>query len=308
MNEKVKSYLSDKAQKLSTLTEDKIAEIKKYLNTHSKQLKRSATALALAGLVTTSAMGMTGCDDVIPTKDPSSTSSTLPTNINGEEYVPQEHFNRPTMRTEEEIEESGLTAEDVLAAYDNLAWELAVLTWKDIIVDLDNVDSIDDISAQFEKISVYNQNPRNQSENFPFFGLCEFERGFPVMKDKSSIALKNTYQTNLYISSVLGNYPTTKPYIGFGIYKDEFEPVADALGNGKFLFTEDIYNSYPDLLRPLRFYINLEVYAPFEITRDTILNASQQELQLLYDMCKSMYSLNIEGIIPPKELEENQLA
>lgn len=90
------------------------------------------------------------------------------------DYIPQEHFDKPILRSEEEIAETGITAEDVLALYDQLAWEFAKLRWKDNFIE-NNTPMEGNFSAQFDRIDVcnnYHFDPYlTDKEDYPFYGI-----------------------------------------------------------------------------------------------------------------------------------------
>lgn len=213
-------------------------------------------------------------------------------------YETGEHYAKPTMRTEEEIAQTGLTVEDVLAAYDNLAWKFSELRWAKNIENW-GLELEGNVSAQFDKITVCNYSIHTTTEAYPFYGINNFFHSFKHSWFSEPLQLKDTYCINFYADAILRDQVIKTSIINAGIYKDQFEPVANSLGNGKFIFTQEMLDNLPnrDIL-PFLDFRGVEVYHPFEITRQTIENATQEELYLLYDMCKSLYSINVNGENP----------
>lgn len=209
-----------------------------------------------------------------------------------------EHFKKPVLRSDEEIEATGLTVEDVLAYYDTLAWDFERLFWEDTLkrhgLDVDR-----DLSAQFERIDVLNDNFDEPTEDFPFYGM--HPKGHEVhffWLDESYNSFKNIYDINLY-TTIVGDQKSNHAITDLGVYKDQFEPVAEMMGSKQFLLTSEqlinfVENTHTSQATRMGWYENTMVYEPFQITRETIENATQEQLYLLYDFAKSIRSINID--------------
>lgn len=221
-------------------------------------------------------------------------------------YITGEHFEKPVLRTDEEIAETGLTTEDVLNAYDDLAWKITEFRWKR---DINNwgQDIEKDLSAQFDKITVCNPDLEPITQ-YPFYGINDYEHSFDHPWFNQELSIRDTYCVNFSADSVLGEQLVKTEIYNMGIFKEQFEPVADTFGKGKFIFTEEKLRSLPnrDILEFLDF-VGLPVYYPFEITRETIENATQEQLYLLYDMCKSLYSINVNAEDPTISNEDDYI-
>lgn len=273
---------------------------------YGKKIKRSATALALAGLTTLSATTMGGCENISNIISPDET------------YTFTEPYEKPTIRDDIEIEEKGITAEDVLAEFDNLAWEFNLRAythsiqenfpdeWEEIVKDSKT-------SAQFVKITppiAY-----KPEEPFPFYGILTthlFHNRFLnfLTQEQLDKEFEGVYPGMLYLNNVTFGEATQR-YYNIGMYKDQFQPLAERLSSDKFLLTKDLLYERWDNLDDLRKfdYLNSQGYASFEITRETIENASEEELYLLYDLAKSIraISLNVEyPNIPSRNEQTNE--
>lgn len=305
MNNNVMKYLSEKKNKaVDTLkekkddatryAEERINAVKEYIEKNGKKIKRSATALALAGLTTLSATTMGGCENINNIINPE------------EPYTFTEPYEKPTTRDEHEIEEKGITAEDVLAEFDNLAWEFNLRSYTHSMQNY-NPDEWEEIvkdsktSAQFVKITPTHD---YKYEPFPFYGIKinpPFKNWFLhyLTQEQQDKEFEGVYPGMLYINEVTFGH-AGENFFHVGMYKDQFQPLAEHLSSAKFLLTEDlIYNYWEDLIDSSKYdYLNSQGYAPFEITRETIENASEEELYLLYDLAKSIRAISLNAEYP----------
>lgn len=260
---------------------------------YGKKIKRSATALALAGLTTLSATTMGGCENISNIINPEET------------YAFTEPYEKPTTRDDIDIEEKGITAEDVLAEFDNLAWEFNLRTYTHSIQELhpdewEEIVKNSETSAQFVKIT-----PKiayGSEEPFPFYGIPishPFHNRFLnfLTQEQLDKEFEGVYPGLLYLNTITFGH-AGEEYFYIGMYKDQFQPLAECLSSDKFLLTEDLIHEKWNNLHDLsKFdYLDSQGYASFEITRETIENASEEELYLLYDLAKSIraISLNVE--------------
>ncbi len=263
---------------------------------YGKKIKKSAAALALAGLTTLSATTMSGCEEIKHIFNPDETSV--------EEYV------KPTTRTEEEIVETGITAEDVLAEFDNLAWDILMqshtTTWQKYCPDdIDELMEELDFSCQFKSISPESyDNEQGEDTLFPFYGIST--RKFINMidyltDDKDKPIFEDVYHA--YIVTDSFTYGEVSNNLApIGMYKDQFEPVANMMSSNKITITDEYIKNNIDgeqgSIQAKYKYLDSIGYSSFEITRETIENASEEELYLLYDLAKSIRILMIDSEYP----------
>lgn len=104
---------------------------------------------------------------------------------------------------------------------------------------------------------------------------------------------------NLHITAIIVDMPSDSTVNNVGAYKAQFEPVAKSMGSKQFFLTVDYLDSlgssqYMDMGQ----YANTMVYEPFQITRETIQNATEEQLYLLYDLAKSIWSISIDQEYP----------
>ena len=221
-------------------------------------------------------------------------------------YTHHDPFEKPNPRPEEEIEATGITAEDVLAIYDQLAWDFGLKVWDVRFPEVD--DSY--FSAQFDRIDVLNYNHLDpelaDSLAYPFYGVSQHghRNDFFWFEEKDKKTFMEAYDFNFYQTSVYGYQLLDTTIQCVGAHRDQFEPVMDSFGVEKFFLTEEFIENcgykYPwDLYN----YLNKEVYKPFAITRETIENATEEQLYLLYDLAKSIRSICLDQEdpnIPPR--------
>lgn len=272
----------------------KIETIRSYLKKNGKRSKTTATALALAGLTALSTTTMFSCDQISQIITPNeSTSSNVP-DINKGSYP------GPIVKTPQEIQEAGITAEDVLAEFDRLVWDIAIInytgyckiyypdTWQQALED-------SDIYAQFVKLTP----PLNNELNpFPMYGIVTTQQGYVQfnysLQEQDHKNFYDVYPISLFYDGMSLEYESL---ITVGAHKDQFQPVGDLLADEKYILTEDKINQICeqfDGIFECYDFENSQGYSAFEITRDTIQNASQEELYALYDLARSIRSISID--------------
>lgn len=216
-------------------------------------------------------------------------------------YTHHDPFEKPNPRPEEEIEATGITAEDVLAIYDQLAWDFGLERWHYEFPGVD--DSY--FSAQFDRIDVLNSHhfhpELTDTYDYPFYGIGQLghKNNFFWLREGDEKTFRETYDFNFHQTSVYGDNPNDSTVLGVGAHKDQFEPVMDSFGVEKFFLTEEfIENSGHPTSWLLYDYLNTDVYKPFAITRETIENATEEQLYLLYDLAKSIRSICLDQEYP----------
>lgn len=294
---KVKDLVEEKKEDATRYANERINAVKEYMEKNGKKIKKSATALALAGLTTLSATTMSGCEDIKHIFNPDETAV--------EEYV------KPTTRTEEEIAETGITAEDVLAEFDNLVWDINNKKQIKAIYTLvpDEADyylSLLSTSAKFVKITTSSY---GTNEQLPFYGINTslnfHNQGSLHYNEGCEIAFLDTYPLRIYYHDISNGHAQHSSNI-VGAYKDQFQPIADKLSPYRCVLTEDIINKRYTRAGFIAYdYLDQVTYDSFDITRETIENASEEELHLLYDLAKSIRSISLD-LKYPDNISNNQ--
>lgn len=247
---------------------ERINAVKEYMEKNGKRIKRSAAALALAGLTTMAATTMSGCEEI---------SNIIPGNIT--------HFVEPTIDPNPSgVNEEELTGELVLALYDSLFWKYFVSN--------DPNYPETPMSAQFTKIT------NLTSCGYGFDPICWRHNDFTIAKTHD-IPINNIYiiclEGQVVADGELCNWDKSEVNTQFGCSKESFDAVADTFGTGKYLLTQDMcdyeYFSGDN-------FVDTEVYYPFDITREDILNATPEQVKLLYNLYQSIYSVTVDNIEP----------
>lgn len=317
MNKKVKDYLENKKEQLSSTTEN----IKEYIEKNGKQIKRTATGVALAALTTLSAMGMSGCDlQHTDTTEPSSSSGTIDPNkivqsnsglFEGTRYDKAPVINH---RTEEEIAETGLTAQDVLNAYDQLCLDILKDMYSDNYYSDLSKDAYNKISAQFESITPW------------FFKKYSSDKSEILRFDSPFYAVRPNYFPKQFwqsMSSDIGEFPAvpitinikafadgvcfTETIPNAGIAPEQFANTMSSFGIKPYTLDYDtLYESTKNIgngIDSFFHFLNQTAYEPMHITRETILNATPEQLESLYGMLSSTRSIVLEQKLPENSAE-----
>lgn len=270
--------------------------IKAYMEKNGKKIKRSAAALALAGLTTLSATTMSGCEEIVSIINP---------NLGLEDNRPTgEHYIVPTMRSDDEIQETGITAQDVLALYDNLTTNIIGVQYAGL--DFLNEDYYPDgkkYSASFVSIDT---KVGWEDRICPVYGITQRFDDFPKWfnRDRNDpIIVDDMYDIGIHYNGIDShNVIYNDECLNTLIDKSLFEPLAESLGHKKFLLTEEKDQEYWYETGYIEtdFYIDTNVYERFTITRETIENATDEQLELLYSIGKSIWDFMFNLNFPDK--------
>lgn len=159
-----------------------------------------------------------------------------------------EPFPEPITRTPQEIRESGITAEDVLAEYDRLVWDMQIKSYQHICKDefSDDWEQVfkeheDEITAQFVKLT-----PRLDHNDIPYpmYGM-PISKGFVnelffLPEEDRNKVFNDVYPLTLFYNEVLAGEPNENPMaFRAGAHKDQFQPFGDLMICEKFILTED---------------------------------------------------------------------
>lgn len=236
---------------------------------YGKKIKRSVTALALAGLTTLSATTMGGCENISNIINPEET-----------------HFAEPETRSPDEIAETGITAEDVLALYDSIVWKYFVSN--------DPNYPETPMSAQFTKITNLTSCGYGFNPGYWTHHHFNFLRSETPMNNIYIICLEGL----VVADGELYNCDKSDVSSQFGCSKESFDAVADVFGTGKYLLTQEMCDYGDYKYHGSSDFVDSEVYYPFDITREDILNATPEQVELLYNLYQSIYSVTVNNIEP----------
>jgi len=261
-----------------------------YLKKHAQNTRKTAvkvTAVVLtAGMLLT---GLTACgvpefiDDI----------------FNQEDEVVIDKTNQPPqleMRPVEEIEESGITSEDVLAALDNLAKEFFLAGELPTIEGLD--DYVDDITYRFSGITPSDVSNSDIEMIKPFY--ISTSRHYARYRWlEESKEFNDVYTLNFNYNAHLGDKTEVLNVKLLAITNEEFESIMKAGNIDSF----EINKEYTDSLGPIGAAYNnfwgRSAYPGITIDREFIENADEELLWALYNaITGSLTSINLYGKLP----------
>lgn len=285
MNSKVLNYLSEKKDNFMD-----------WFEANKQSIKTNATKVIATGLTLAMLTNVGGCknSDAPPFINPNAfTGETLPPAIE--------------TRPQEEIIETGITAEDVLAIYDQLSLIAIQKFWSSSKEDWG--DDFYKINATFSSISTPNETIWNPQKS------THVERSQPYYTYDTLYESPLPWQTPPYSYSELvypvkfsidvgfnNNIFTHQSFDGFGIYASQFIPIAHDFGSEQFNLTNEYINSVYEPGSLVHTIHSATAFTPFTITRDDILQITDQDILWNLYNCgvSSLYSINF-----PEEYSNN---
>ncbi len=278
----------------------------------NKKIAKALKLITVFILILSLTMSMTGCGAL--QQDMQSTdTTTTPASIeesdkwgdgnsdtgyyNGERYEEVPTINH---RTEAEIEATGLTAQDVLNAYDKMVTDALKADLASPFYSFLPDDVRKDVVGKFVSITprVYEDPDMNIIEA-PFY---VFDTDYLPEVYYPPLPVTPAYPVSLNIEMYVdGVICETRLFVG--VQKTQFEQAMSVFGQKPYIFdyetfketekTFKIYEYYEiNKYNPLAKYIEEEVYEPITISIETILNATPEQLQVLYNLISSIYSIN----------------
>ena len=200
------------------------------------------------------------------------------------ETLPQAIEGRPR----NEIQQEGITAEDVLAVYD----QLAAITTKYLYSDIKDTmgDVYNNMDARFVSITapLEYKIPDGYSEDgipLSFYPLID-EHLSPAhwLEDDR---MYNVYPITFHADVLYGRNVLDHKY-EFLVWNDaDFDLIAQAFGSTSFIVTEDTIEQEPNKTGAYLYsdisYVGKPAYPAFTITREVIENANEEQLWALYN-------------------------
>lgn len=218
----------------------------------------------------------------------------------------------PELRSDEEIAATGLTHNDVLNAYDQLATEIAKAYYDHSPFGEVTQEIKDAIVAQFDRItptsiSNFDDNGNESTQTAPFFALnpehCAFD-GWNGPWGASDIV--PAYGVTIHLTAYADGCRIATRIDTAGIEQSAFERTMEVFEQKRYLMDYDTYaaireevgnelfNHHGYLLRDF----DKEVYEGLTITRETIANANAEQLEALYAMIPSLRSILLHHELP----------
>ncbi len=273
-------------------------------------MKKALKIITVFTLILSLTMSMTGCSSllqtmqsILPTEEPTKLGDgNSDTGVfNGERYNELPTINH---RTEEEIAQTGLTAQDVLNAYDQLVTDIAKTIYRD-----DNYSFIpqykelaDKVVAQFNCIGPYSYQfwsddiQGNEKIVTPFYALNPNYWPDYNVDDVKFPAYPITLYMQVYIDGVAFE---NEDWVA--VEKTQFEHTMDTLGQKSYFLDYDTLMEKVEKVDDYNYFAQFyeqNAYEPMEITRETIMNATPEQLKALYTMISSIRSIKFEHKLP----------
>lgn len=252
MNKNVLKYLNGKAQQVTDYIRTKAEAAGNYLSEHAQDIKQSAIK-ATATVLTAAALlgGMTGCA----------------------KYKDVIMFPIASMKELEEIQEAGITAEDVLAVYDNFCLQKLYETF--LHHKEDYGDDWYNFSAQFQSIKTHKRILQISNNDVPEYDYIH-EPFYHMFNDEGYCLTYNFYGALNNDSREFSKNVQIVPVT--------FESLMDSLNVSPFSLTDEYWQNNPQHATDYNYPTGVDVYEPITIDRETIINATEEQLWKLYNV------------------------
>lgn len=320
MNKDVFNYLSEKAHDVTDYIKAKSEAVGTYLQDHATDIKDgivkgTATVLTTAMLLG----GMTGCDVLQQGQNPNETTKppiTTPVDKNtptqsesglfvGTIYDESDLPPAIEHRTEDEIAETGLSAQDVLNAYDQLAIDIAkALYASNYYRDLSE-DAYKKMAVQFESIGTWEYDaPAGNGDwtikTAPFYATDPY---YTAQQTWQSFKMDYSHKfpavpTTLKFKTFLDGVCFTTTIQNAGIEPNQFAQTMEAFGNKPEVVTDEYLEAHVDKPEDFVKFMDQNAYPALTISRDLINNATPEQLEALYNMLSSLHSIILDQSLP----------
>ncbi len=196
-----------------------------------------------------------------------------------------------TPRPQDEIEKTGVTKEDVINTINYEFQDCLVAFYKDrrpganvsvkfncLRPDLSNAEQPDKVYFFAESYATNHQS--------------DWEKVKPEKE-----YFNNIYAGSVNIELMVNGKTTSVDYVNIGMSQDSFEKMCDTFGYESAIVDWQYIEDHD--LSPT--FFGRKVYPGFEINEETINNATQEQLNAIYDVFKSLIDINIYGKDPNKQ-------
>jgi len=281
-----------------------------WINEHKDSAKNLALKSLLAFLTVSVLLTANGCRNDNDNNTPYNTNEVY-TDGDGKYHGPQhDPFTMEETRPREEIEQTQITAKDVLASYDKLALEIFHTEFSKDSTSDEYKPYYDSTTAQFTSLTTDNYiffkdtaNGQVKTNNFLPFYIKRYVYNSPHTWFFKFGKLENidpqpmfncVYPTTFNMDFVLKNEKYSLSIDGFGVNSNDFEKLMSVFGVKTNTLKEHQVSFADDPL----FFVNeigYTTYEPIIINRETIKNANQDQLWAIYNLLEGMYSINFEG-------------
>lgn len=211
-------------------------------------------------------------------------------------------------RTSEEIAKTGVTAQDVLDLLDLIALKLYQYPIYNDRADYG--ENWEKLRGQFigMNTSVYyvlGDDGNYHDSHYPFYAYSKefvinhrwFDEG--EILERKVHKLKNVYYVTFDYRIGLDNRAIDFDNPNMGVSYEDFCALMEVFEVKKFTLTKELKEGYENHKFFNSKFTGQEVYEPFEITREVIENANQEQLDVLYAVINnSITSINFEGKLP----------
>lgn len=270
MNKNVFNYLNDKAHDAIDYIRAKAEAAGAYLEDHASDIKDglvkgTATVLTVASLLG----GMTGCGDL---------------GFDSDNY--QQKFPISTIKPIDDIEEQGITAQDVLAAYDTIALTALQKIMEPAKDDFGSRWNC--FSAQFNSITNNNlnietENGEDKSVPHPISIPNDSYSPQHLWSQEDMRFYDDVYLFNFSYSGDITNQIVDRTVFEMAMTWEDFSNIMKAFNIQPFELTQEYIDSLPYSSSRYEYCIGEQVYPEFKLDRETILNASEEQLWALYN-------------------------
>lgn len=270
-------------------------------------MKKVLKIITVFTLILSLTMSMTGCSSllqtmqsILPTEEPTKLGDGNSDTgyFNGERYEELPTINH---RTEEEIAATGLTAQDVLNAYDQLVTDFVKANYSDGFYVFLPDDVRENVAGQFVSITPWSyKTPTEDGMEYvrfttPFYAINP--NFMPYNSDNTFPAYPITIDIKEYVDGVVSD----SAYFSVGVEENQFEQTMSAFGLKSYFLDYDTFMEQVEKVgdhNNFWQFIEQDAYEPMEITRETIMNATPEQLKALYNMISSIRSINFEHKLP----------
>lgn len=297
MKGNVFNYLLERAQNLTDHIANKVGAVGNHFSEHATGIKKGLVRCTAISLTAAALLGvLAGCESF---------------------GLASTQYDSPPIRPIEEIEQTGITAEDVLAKYDELAEKCVeehyyATNWKDKLG-----DRFYDLDGQFVSISLVPYNEIQFGDNYilPFFLTTDYfqltnrwstEPESPYYTEDRDFNGEEIYMV-LFTFYVNLDKPTDTMSFDWGIPKTSLDNVLKTLNfPTRILVREELEGNISPIDISIIDRRNLwgtKVFDYKAIDRNLIKNASEEQLWALYNLINDMIELNFNGRLPANASE-----
>lgn len=289
----------EQCKKIKNWIEEKGEQIKDALiNDRSKSAQSALRLFMTLSVITAMALNTTACD--INTINGGDQQGIQGGNVQNITPI-------TTTRSPEEIEETGLTANDVLAAYDELASDVFAAIFKE-----PENSYYDGYSCSFVSISPMQMDFNNGDGSFsrqtiPYYHKEDKFRPMQFWFNNeggsfyglNNQQIDNVYLVSLNLQFIRGSEVIHRTNNNWLITEDVMANLMQAYDSDPFFVTQDTINasSQPESVFCFAPEDDM-VYQPITIDRELIKNSNEEQLTALMNAIQSMYSLNFYGKLP----------